>query len=44
MKTELVNNIAKEATCQLQYYINLNIEHEKVIKYCLYFFQQQLFI
>ena len=38
MKTELVNDIANEATYQLQYYKILYIAHKKINKILLIFF------
>ena len=38
MKTELVNNIAKEAIYQLEYYKNLYLTHKKIKKTILILF------
>ena len=32
MKTDLVNNLANEVSCQLQYYKNFHLAHKKNIK------------
>ena len=38
MKTELINNIANEAICQLQYYKNLYLALERINKLLLILF------
>ena len=43
MKTELVNNIAKETIYQLQYPKSLNLAHKKITKLLLIFFSTIFF-